>query len=103
MDIRSNQPGPERARRAYEEQQRALVNANRAIVRAAREGRLGHAEELRAELKDALELSAAAQAAQEPSPAEREARVRELTEAHRLGQLHTPERLEQAAHRLLGG
>lgn len=122
MDIHSEPPGPERAKRAYEQQQRALIDANRALLRAAREtlstaanARLSNSQESRAKRasqgadagkntrRDEIELSAAARAVSEPSTAERETRVRELTEAHRLEQLHTPERLERAAQRLLEG
>ena len=121
MEINASQSGPERARRAYEQQQRALLDANRARVRAAREDlstaareRLETLQDARAERearnaevrsarRDELELSAAARAASEPSSAEREARVRELAEAHRANRLNTPERLEQAAQRLLEG
>src|SRR5262245_29605253 len=122
MEIQGNQSGPERAKRAYEQQQRALIDSNRALVRAAREDLSAAARERLAKLQEArdqraadtvetrknarqdeLELSAAARAASEPSTAEREARVRELAEAHRLDRLHTPERIERAAQRLLEG
>lgn len=122
MDIHSNQPGPERAKRAYEQQQRALIDANRARVRAARddlsaaaqqrlanteaarEQRSSHTDDVRrTSQRDELEISAAARAASEPSSAEREARIRELAEDHRLERLHTPERIERAAQRLLEG
>ncbi len=122
MDIQGNQPGSERTKRAYEQQQRALIDANRALVRSARENlstaskqRLENLQQARdsrvgdvaASSKgsrgDELELSAAARAASEPSTAEREARVRELSEAHRMERLHTPERIERAAQRLLEG
>ena len=117
MDIQHS--GPERTRRSYEEQQRALIDANRALVRAARENlvheRLADAERARAErsadaaesrreaARDEIRLTPAAAAASEPSTAEREARVRELAEARRMERLHTPERIERAAQRLLEG
>lgn len=117
MDIQNS--GPERARQTYEEQQRALIDANRALVRAARDNlarqRLAEAQETRdqrasnaadsrrASARDEIRLTPAAQAASEPSNAEREARVRELAEAHRMARLHTPERIERAAQRLLEG
>ena len=119
MDIQGSQPGPERARQSYEERQRALIDANRALVRAARENlarqRLVEAEQAREQrsasaaasrreaARDEIRLTPAARAASEPSHAEREARVRALTEAHRMERLHTPERLERAAQRLLEG
>jgi hypothetical protein len=109
MDIQGNHSVPDQPKKAYEQQQRALIDANRALVRAAREDlsavareRLTRARESRAR-RDEIELSAAAQAASEPSLAEREARVRELAEAHRMERLHTPERIERAAQRLLEG
>jgi hypothetical protein len=122
MEIQSRQAGE--PLRSFEEKQRALIDANRARVRAAREhlsaiageqlARLRESRERAleaaagrsapAEARDALELSEAALAAHEaPAPAEREARVRELAEAHRLERLHTPERIERAAQRLLQG
>jgi len=117
MDIR--QSGTERTQQTFEQKQRALIDQNRALVRAARE-RLAtvspreqdsieigseEARELdeRRTHRDEIALSAAARAASEPSQAEREARVRELAEAHRMERLHTPERLERAAQRLLEG
>jgi hypothetical protein len=119
MDIQGSQSGPERARQSYEEQQRALIDANRALVRAARESlarqRLADAEHARAEraasaaesrreaARDEIRLTSAARAASQPTTAEREARVRELAEARRMERLHTPERLERAAERLLEG
>jgi len=106
MDIQGTHSGPERARQSYEERQRALIDANRALVRAVRENmarqRLANAEHAREE-RDEVRLTAAAQPASEPSTAEREARVRELAEAHRMERLHTPERIERAAQRLLEG
>jgi hypothetical protein len=118
MNIQGNTNGPERAKQSYEQQQRALIDANRALVRAAREelssaarerlARLRaegaeHAEVRRSAQRDEVELSAAARAASEPSNAEREAHVRELAEAHRMERLHSPERIERAAQRLLEG
>jgi uncharacterized membrane protein len=117
MDIQA-QSGPERSHQSYEQRQRELINANRALVRQARENlsavaqerlaesreaRRQSAEALASPRRDALELSAAARAASEPSSAEREARVRELAQAHRMERLHTPERIERAAQRLLEG
>jgi len=119
MDIR--QSGTEQSKQAFEQKQRALIDQNRALVRAARE-RLSSVtprerdsieisaqadesrelDESRAH-RDEIALSAAARAESEPSTAEREARVRELAEAHRMERLHTPERLERAAQRLLEG
>jgi len=104
-------------RKAFEQQQRALIDSNRALVRAAREDLAAVAAERNAKLResreratrettqrsDELELSAASVAASEASPSEREARVRELAEAHRMERLHTPERIERAAQRLLEG
>src|SRR5262245_8074393 len=108
MEIQGNPSGPERAQRAYEQQQRELIDSNRALVRAARgdlsaaarerlarlqqasDERAAHVDETRKSRRDELELSAAARAASEPSSAEREARVRELAEEHRLERLHTP-------------
>jgi hypothetical protein len=118
MDIQGTHSGPDRARQSYEERQRALIDANRALVRAARQSlarhRLADAEHVRSRRdaaaeatsepsRDEIRLTQAAEAASEPSTAEREARVRELAEAHRLSQLHTPERIERAAQRLLEG
>jgi hypothetical protein len=109
MDIQGNHSGPDGPMSAYEQRQRALIDANRALVRAAREDlsavareRASRARENRTR-QDEIELSAAARAVSEPSPAEREARVRELAEAHRMERLHTPERIERAAQRLLEG
>jgi len=117
MDIR--QSGTERSHQSFEQKQRALIDQNRALVRAARERLVDstqrqpdsieigseEARELdeRRAHRDEIALSAAARGASEPSQAEREARVRELTEAHRMERLHTPERLERAAQRLLEG
>lgn len=118
MDIR--QSGIDRAQQSFEQKQRALIDQNRAFVRAARESlaSVRQAELERVERRssdetreveerqahrDEIVLSAAARAANEPSTAEREARVRELAEAHRMERLHTPERLERAAQRLLEG
>jgi hypothetical protein len=122
MEVHGSQPGPERSKRTYEQRQDALIDASRALIRAAREDLGAVARERLAEVRkglerqvdaagerrepartDSIELSDAAQAAEEPSTAEREARVRELTEAHRMDQLHTPERIERAAQRLLEG
>ena len=112
MDIQGTHSGLERSRKSYEEQQRALIDAYRALVRGARENlsaaarqQLADSHEARTESRrrDEIELTSAAQAASQPSTAEREARVRELTEAHRLERLHTPERIERAAQRLLEG
>jgi hypothetical protein len=119
MDIQGTQSGPDRARQTYEERQRVLIDANRALVRAAREDMarqgLADAESARAEraasaaesrraaARDEIRLTPAAQAASEASIAEREARVRELAEARRMEKLHTPERIERAAQRLLEG
>ncbi len=124
MEIQGRQAGePTRSREMFEEKQRALIDANRARVRAAREDLAAVARERLARLRDArervqtsdgsesrpreradaVELSAAALETHEPSSAEREARVRELAEAHRLEHLHTPERIERAAQRLLEG
>lgn len=118
MDIR--QTGTDRAQQSFEQKQRALIDQNRALVRAARDtlasiakrevadierqssGQAGDVEGREAH-RDEIVLSAAARAASEPSTAEREARVRELAEAHRMERLHTPERLERAAQRLLEG
>ena len=113
MNIQGNNTGPERSKQSYEERQRALIDSNRALVRAAREdlaavarerlARTREQNEASAARRDEVELSAAALSASEPSHAEREARVRELAEAHRMERLHTPERLERAAQRLLEG
>lgn len=118
MDIQGSPSGPERAKKAYDQ---ALIDANRALVRAARENLSSVEAERQAELREArersvrsteargrerrdeIELSAAARAASEPSTAEREARVRALAEEHRMARLHTPERIERAAQRLLEG
>ena len=112
MDIQGNQATPERSKKAYEDQQRALIDANRALVRSARENltavakeRASHLPEPRAAdtRRDEIRLSEAARKASQPSTAEREARVRQLAEEHRMERLHTPERLERAAQRLLEG
>jgi hypothetical protein len=119
MDIQGTHSGPDRARQSYEEQQRALIDANRALVRAARENlvrqRFAEAERAREEraasaaehrreaARDEIRLTQAAAASRQPSTTEREARVRELAEARSMERLHTPERLERAAQRLLEG
>ena len=121
MDIQGNHSGPERSKEAFEARQRALIDSNRALVRAARQNLTAAAKEQlsessaarderaarnvesRRDARDEIRLTAAARSASEPSTAEREARVRELAEAHRLEQLHTPERIERAAERLLEG
>ena len=122
MDIQGTHSGPERSKQTFEERQRALIDANRALVRAARESLSTAAREQLAQTQEAaarhaarntesrqnaardeIRLTPAAQAASQPSTVEREARVRELAEAHRLEQLHTPERIERAAQRLLEG
>ena len=99
MHIRSTQPGPE-PRDAHDALQRAVVAASRALARAARAERLDQARAKGAE--DALELSAATVIEQAPDRAERDSRVSDLAEAHRLDRLHTPERIERAVHNLLG-
>jgi hypothetical protein len=96
-----------------EQRERALIDANRSLVRSAREDLSAAAKDRLAEMRaaqaetaarrDELRLSAAAEAASQSQPAEREARVRELAEAHRTERLNTPERIERAAQRLLGG
>ena len=112
----------DRAQQSFEQKQRALIDQNRALLRAARENLASiarrpvdrveleqdtsdeaRAVEERSAHRDEIVLSAAARAASEPSTAEREARIRELAEAHRMERLHTPERLERAAQRLLEG
>jgi hypothetical protein len=88
-----------------------LIDANRALVRSARQNltatareQLSDSHEARRDAaRDEIRLTAAARTASQPSTAEREAHVRELAEAHRLEQLHTPERIERAAQRLLEG
>jgi len=116
MDIQGTNSGAESARRAYEQRMQAQIDANRALVRASRDAFTPPAQEVSTESqradarkasegssrRDAIELSVAARADQ-PSPAEREARVRELTEEHRAQRLNTAERFERAAQRLLGG
>lgn len=107
MDIQSHS-GPERSKRAFEQRQNELIDTNRALVRAARNNlstaaRARQAEARREAPRDAIELSAASREVETPSSAEREARIRELTEAHRMERLHTPERIERAAQRLLEG
>ena len=124
MEIQGRQAGE--PQRSFQENQRALIDSNRARVRTAREDLDAIAQErlvrLRAsreralaaatqesrssERRDALELSDAALAAHDSgdsAPAQREARVRELADAHRMERLHTPERIERAAERLLEG
>lgn len=122
MDIQGTQSGPERSKEAFEARHRALIASNRALVRAARQNlsaaakeQLDEAQQANTEhaargaesrrnaARDEIRLTAAAKDTSQPSTAEREARVRELAEAHRLEQLHTPERLERAAQRLLEG
>ena len=112
MDIQGNQATPERSKKAYEDQQRALIDSNRALVRTARENLTSVAKEHANRSteprpadtrRDEIRLSEAALKASEPSTAEREARVRQLTDEHRMGRLHTPERLALAAQRLLEG
>ena len=118
MNIQGSSSGPDRARQSYEDRQRALIDANRALVRAARdvmirqrvadaararEERTSSADETRQVTRDEIHLTAADGDANQPSPAEREAHVRELAEAHRMERLHTPERIERAAQRLLEG
>jgi hypothetical protein len=113
MDIHGSPPGPERARRAYEQRERALIDANRSLVRSAREDLASAAKERLTEVRaaqaesaarrDELRLSTVADAASTSEPAEREARVRDLAEAYRAERLNTPERIERAAQRLLGG
>jgi len=110
---------PGDAKASFDQQQRALIDANRALVRAAREDlaavgreRSSRVREHREQAaqdtrtssgRDELVLSRAAVEASELSTAEREARVRELAEEHRMERLHTPERIERAAQRLLEG
>lgn len=114
-----NRPGE--SSKTFEKQQRALIDASRARVRAAREDLAAVAAERSAqsreaaraaaseteprpeERRDEIRLSSAASQSSETSVAEREARVRELAEAHRMERLHTPERIERAAQRLLEG
>ena len=131
MEVQGRQAGePLRSRQVFEQEQRALIEANRSLVRAARDdlSALAHerlsrlraareqavAEEQarRAEAsdrRDTLELSAEARALSEsesdgePRETEREQRVTELRAARDAGRLHTPERIELAAQRLLGG
>jgi len=120
MDIQARQAGD--LSDAFEQNQRELIDSNRARVRAARadlaavadarHARLREARErsasesaqdVRAVRRDELQLSKGAVAASQADTAEREARVRELAEAHRMERLHTPERIERAAQRLLEG
>ena len=120
MDIQGTNSGPERSKDAFEARQRARIDANRALVRAARqnlstaakaqpssspeaEHAARSAESRRDAARDEIRLTEAARAASQPSTADREAHVRELTEAHRMERLHTPERIERAAQRLLEG
>src|SRR6185436_10098371 len=109
MDIQGNHSGPERSQETFEARQRALIDANRALVRAARQNLTAAAKEQLSEAaarderaarkvesrrdaeRDEVRLTAAARTTSQPSTAEREAHVRELAEAHRLEQLHTPE------------
>jgi hypothetical protein len=77
----------------------AAAAAQRAARQKAAEGAEAKAEAQR----DAIEISEAATRSVESSTAEREARVRELAEEHRMERLHNPERIERAAQRLLEG
>jgi hypothetical protein len=82
----------------------ALRRLQEARERGGADGADGaRAAESREARRDALELSAAARAHDAPSAAEREARGRELAEAHQMQRLHTPERIARAAQRLLEG
>lgn len=117
MELHGALSGPDRPKKAYDQQQNALIDANRALVRAARESLTAAAREQLEQARDSrqaqasqnrlrrdeIELSAAARAASEPDQTAREARVQELAEAHRMDRLHTPERIERAAQRLLEG
>jgi len=110
MNIHSRQAGDPHD--SFEQQQRALIDASRALVRAARQDLAAAAAERKLRLsearqqperRDEIRLSAAAIEASASSPAEREARIEELAAAHRMERLHTPERIERAAQRLLEG
>lgn len=76
-------------------------------VRDARADRLDQAETLRdsvREAKDSLELSSASRLFGAEAPtAERAALIESLKVAYESGNLNTTERMERAAHRLLGG
>ncbi|MEW6073169.1 MAG: hypothetical protein AB1726_11345 [Planctomycetota bacterium] len=118
MEVRGRQPGgADEAQQRYREAQLELARANREHVRRAREvlqslstRRLERrrlesraaAEEIR-EPQDQIELSTAARAAASRPDEGRDARVRELAGAHAEGRLNTPDRVERAAQRLLGG
>lgn len=132
MEVHGRQPG-ELPRDQYIERQAELQRANQERVRKAREiivdlarqrqerlrtarelqlsqhaddadqARQSRSSEARADRgRDAIELS---DAARDPSQAdaERAQRLKALREASLSGTLNTPERIDQAAQRLLGG
>jgi hypothetical protein len=111
MEVRGHQPsgssGAESAHQRFERARVELAEANRERIRRARDERVSFAREAVAEnratspTRDRLDLSAAAERASEPDPARSE-RVAELARLAHTGELHTPERTERAAERLLG-
>ena len=124
MEVRGRQPNdPHPAQRRFHEERVDLFQRNRAKVRRAREilvdlsehkrldriERQESAERMRSdevrsrERADRVELSEAARGLAQVDEPEREARLAELEQAHQAGELNTPERVEQAAQRILGG
>jgi len=117
MEVHGRQPGnPNSARERYEQGQERLTEAARARVARAREILEGLPEVRQEALREArgdatderqggdvLELSAGATRDVEALDLEREKRVEALREAFLEGSLNSPERIEQAAARMLGG
>jgi len=133
MEVHGRQPGRELPHDKYLERQEELRKANSERIRAAREMLVDHsrrqqektrelretrqadqaeaaeqaqakrAEELRAERRaDVLEVSHAAREVTAEDE-DRAQRVQELRGAYERGDLNTPERVEQAAQRMLEG
>jgi hypothetical protein len=113
MEVRGQQPsGPQSPRQRFEEVQAELARANRERVRRAREAlysmterRLEEAREARRESHrlDSIDLSAAARVVLESVRGDHDERVTELKRLHDAGQLNTPDRVQGAAVRILGG
>ena len=116
MEVHGRQPTePESSRQRYVERQESLFRANRERVREARElladmsterqGRVrdtrdgGRDQAIRPRDRDVIEVSLRRAEADEA----RAERVAALKADHEAGRLNTPERVEQAAQRLLEG
>lgn len=96
MEVRGRQPGEaSQAHKNFDEARVRAARETRSNVREAREAREQTAQSAAG---DRLELSATKEPSAEISPE----RMAELKQAADEGELNTPERIEKAAHRMLG-